>query len=149
MADKETYDDYSAELEEVWALFAEDGKEALDAVEETLLALESNPTDVGQIATLFRGLHTFKGNARMMGLEVFESLAHHAEDLVALVRDEGVVLTSGMIDLLLEILDRSRAMWSMRRGVCRTRLLLASDPTETQGVILHVMRFEFSAPKAS
>jgi two-component system chemotaxis sensor kinase CheA len=113
MADKETYDDYAnasfeAELEEVWALFAEDGREALDTVEETLLTLESAPTDAEQIVKLFRALHTFKGNARMMGLDVVESVAHHAEDLVALVRDRGVTLTSVMVDLLLEVLDRLR-----------------------------------------
>jgi two-component system chemotaxis sensor kinase CheA len=110
MTDKETPTDYvdaplEDELGEVWSLFGEDGREALDMVEETLLDLESDPTDAGQVARLFRGLHTFKGNARMMGLDVVESLAHHAEDLVALVRDEGVTLTGAMVDLLLEVLD--------------------------------------------
>lgn len=110
MADKEPRNDHSDELEEVWSLFAEDGREALDLVEETLLELESEPTDAGLVAKLFRGLHTFKGNARIMGLDVIESLAHHAEDLVALVRDEGVALTGAMVDLLLEVLDQSRTM---------------------------------------
>jgi two-component system, chemotaxis family, sensor kinase CheA len=110
MADKEPRNDYGDELKEVWSLFAEDGREALDLVEETLLALESNPTAAGLVAKLFRGLHTFKGNARIMGLDVIESLAHHGEDLVALVRDEGVTLTGAMVDLLLEVLDQSRAM---------------------------------------
>lgn len=107
MSDKEIHDEY---LDEVWALFAEDGREALDLVEETLLALEADPTDTGEVARLFRGLHTFKGNARMMGLSVIESLAHLAEDLVALVRDEGVAITSRMIDLLLDVLDHSRRL---------------------------------------
>jgi two-component system chemotaxis sensor kinase CheA len=105
MNDKGLHDEY---MEEVWALFAEDGREALDLVEETLLALEADPTDAGQVARLFRGLHTFKGNARMMGLSIIESLAHLAEDLVALVRDEGVALSGGMIDLLLDVLDHLR-----------------------------------------
>jgi two-component system chemotaxis sensor kinase CheA len=105
MNDKGLHDEY---MEEVWALFAEDGREALDLVEETLLALEADPTDAGQVARLFRGLHTFKGNARMMGLSIIESLAHLAEDLVALVRDEWVALTGGMIDLLLDVLDHLR-----------------------------------------
>ncbi len=115
MTDKETYDGYAddsfeAELEEVWALYGEDGREALDTVEEALLTLESNPADSEQIVRLFRALHTFKGNSRMMGLDVVELLAHRAEDLVALVRDRGVALTGEMIDLLLEILDRSRVL---------------------------------------
>ncbi|MCX7682135.1 MAG: Hpt domain-containing protein [Anaerolineae bacterium] len=102
--------DYSDELEEAWEIFAEDGKEALDLVEEALLALEANASQADQIARLFRGLHKFKGNARMMGLSALESLFHHAEDMAALVRDEGVPLTSEMIELLLGVLDRSRAI---------------------------------------
>jgi purine-binding chemotaxis protein CheW len=140
MADKETYDDY---LEEVWSLFAEDGKEALDLVEETLLELESDPTDAGQVAKLFRAMHTFKGEARMMGLSVIESLAHHAEDLVALIRDEGVALTDAMVDLLLEVLDQSRVMLdhalAHRRDadvaqveelVARLKVMLAEHPAQ-------------------
>jgi len=102
--------DYSDELDEAWELFAEDGKEALDLVEDALLALESNPTVQDQIILLFRGLHKFKGNARMMGLSALEHLFHQAEDLAALVRDEGVRLTGEMIELLLEVVDRSREM---------------------------------------
>ncbi len=101
---------YSDELDEAWELFAEDGKEALDLVEDALLALESNPTATDQVVLLFRGLHKFKGNARMMGLSALEHLFHHAEDLAALVRDEGVRLTGEMIELLLEVVDRSREM---------------------------------------
>jgi two-component system chemotaxis sensor kinase CheA len=116
MDDIETHGEY---LDEVWALFAEDGREALDLVEETLLALEADPTNAGQVARLFRGLHTFKGNARMMGLSVIESLAHRAEDLVALVRDEGVALTGGMTDLLLDVLDRLRETLDYSRAYRR------------------------------
>jgi two-component system chemotaxis sensor kinase CheA len=132
-------------LDEVWALFAEDGREALDLVEETLLALEADPTNAEQVARLFRGLHTFKGNARMMGLSVIESLAHHAEDLVALVRDEGVALTGGMTDLLLDVLDRSREMLDHARAhrrdveaaqvqemMVRLQAMLAEIPEESR-----------------
>jgi two-component system chemotaxis sensor kinase CheA len=107
VAEIETHEEY---LEEVWSLFAAEGKETLDLVEEALLELESDPTNAGQVARLFRGLHTFKGEARMMGLSTIESLAHRAEDLVALVRDEGVTLTGAMIDLLLRVLDHSRGL---------------------------------------
>lgn len=103
-------DGYSTDIEEVWMLFAEDGKEALELIEGTLLDLEKRPDDADRIAGLFRGLHNFKGNARMMGLSVIEGLVHQAEDLVALARDEGVQLTEEMIDVLLAVLDQARAM---------------------------------------
>ena len=138
MTNSETRDDY---LEEVWSLFAEEGKEALDLVEETLLELESDPTDAGQVAKLFRAMHTFKGEARMMGLSVIESLAHHAEDLVALVRDEGVALTGAMINLLLEVLDHSRVMLDHTLAHRRD-----ADPAQVEGLVarLKVMLAEHS-----
>ena len=100
----------SAELEEIWSLFAQEGKENLELAEEALLKLERTPDDQDQIKALFRAIHSYKGGARMMGLGVLESLAHHAEDLMALVRDNGVRLQSDMIELLLSVMDRLRAM---------------------------------------
>ncbi len=100
----------SAEMEEIWGLFAQEGKENLFAVEESLLKLEQDAADLEQVKILFRALHSFKGGVRMMGLSVSESLAHLAEDLIALVRDQGVALDREMIDLLLTALDRMRAI---------------------------------------
>ncbi|MCL4395809.1 MAG: Hpt domain-containing protein, partial [Chloroflexi bacterium] len=103
-------DSRSAELEEIWSLFAQESRENLLLAEESLLKLEQDPGDASQVAPLFRAIHSFKGGARMMGLSNVESLAHHAEDLIALVRDEGVELQQPMIDVLLAVLDRLRAM---------------------------------------
>ncbi|HMR65119.1 MAG TPA: chemotaxis protein CheW [Anaerolineae bacterium] len=102
--------DFSNEMDEIWALFFQESTEALDLAEETLLELEKDPTLKEQIAALFRAMHTFKGLARTMGLSVIEAVGHRAEDLVGLVRDEGVVLTTPMINLLLTVLDQSRAL---------------------------------------
>jgi two-component system, chemotaxis family, sensor kinase CheA len=99
----------NADLEEIWALVAQEGSENLALVEEALLNLETNPANHGEVAGLFRALHTFKGAMRMMGLANTEILAHGAEDLVALVRDKGVTLDSEIITMLLHVLDRLRA----------------------------------------
>ncbi|HEX7588766.1 MAG TPA: Hpt domain-containing protein, partial [Anaerolineae bacterium] len=100
----------SAEMDEIWSLFAQEGKENLALAEDALLKLERAPDNLEQIKALFRAIHSFKGGARMMGLSVVESLAHHAEDLMALVRDHGVTLQSDMIELLLSVTDRLRGM---------------------------------------
>ena len=110
MTNQETHNNHSEEWEEMWAVFAQESKEMLDLAEESLLELESNPTGVEPVADLFRAVHNFKGIAPMMDLSVIGSLAHHAEDLVALVRDEGVLISGQMVDLLLEVLDRLRDM---------------------------------------
>lgn len=109
----------SDELDEVWGLYADEGEQSLEAMEDALLILKSTPTDTNMIGSLFRAMHTFKGNSRVMGLSVIESRAHVAEDLVGLVRDEGVPLDDELIDLLLEMIDILHPMLSQ---VCSTQL---------------------------
>ena len=114
----------SDELEEVWGLYADEGAQSLEAMEDALLILKSTPTDINMIGSLFRAMHTFKGNSRVMGLSVIESRAHVAEDLVGLVRDEGVPLDDELIDLLLEMIDILHPMLSQ---VCSTQLDASPD----------------------
>ncbi len=98
------------DINEVWSLYAEEGGSALDEVEESLLILQDAPSNTDAVARLFRAMHTYKGNARMLGLSVIESVAHLAEDMIGLVRDEGVVLDEEIVDLLLEATDTLRGM---------------------------------------
>jgi two-component system chemotaxis sensor kinase CheA len=100
----------SDEFDEIWTLYADDGAQSLDIVEEALLHLKEAPGDADTIAALFRAVHTFKGNARVLGLAVIESRAHIAEDMIGLVRDEGVPVDPGMLALLLETADALRGM---------------------------------------
>jgi len=102
----------SDEMDEIWSLYADDGAQAMDAMETALLALEgAAPEDhPPHVAALFRAVHTFKGNSRVLGLGVVESRAHIAEDLIGLVRDEGVPLDAEILELLLETGDRLRTM---------------------------------------
>lgn len=100
-----------SEMDEIWALFADDGSQSLDAMEESLMALESEDGDQSaHIAALFRAVHTFKGNSRVLGLGVVESRAHLSEDLIGLVRDEGVPLDKEILDLLFYAGDTLRTM---------------------------------------
>lgn len=100
------------EMDEIWALYADDGAQAIDAVESALLALQEagGQDPQSHVGALFRGVHTFKGNSRVLGLGVVESRAHLAEDLIGLVRDDGVPLDAEIIDLLIETCDRLREM---------------------------------------
>lgn len=100
----------SDEMQEIWALYADDGAGALDAMETALEALGGGREDGEAVAALFRAVHTFKGNARVLGLSVVESRAHLAEDLIGLVRDHGVALDAEILDLLMLTADTLRAM---------------------------------------
>lgn len=102
----------SDEMDEIWALYADDGAQALDAMETALDALGTGPaaaTDPS-VAAFFRAVHTFKGNSRVLGLAVVESRAHYAEDLIGLVRDQGVPWDAEIRDILLVAADVLRSM---------------------------------------
>jgi len=100
----------SEEMDEIWQLFADDGGQSLDTVEQSLLFAKENPCGDADISALFRAMHTFKGNCRVLGLGVIESRAHRAEDLIGLVRDDGAPLDPEMLDLLFETADALRGM---------------------------------------
>lgn len=103
----------SDEMDEIWALYADDGAQALDAAEDALLALQGGGSQDeidAHVAALFRAVHTFKGNSRVLGLAVVESRAHVAEDLIGLVRDDGVPLDEDILDVLLLAGDTLRTM---------------------------------------
>ena len=102
----------SDEMDEIWALYLDDGTQSLDQMESSLLALQDgNPAELpDEVSALFRAVHTFKGNSRVLGLAVVESRAHVAEDLIGLVRDEGVPMDEEIIDILLYAGDILRDM---------------------------------------
>ena len=132
----------SEEMEEIWQLYADDGGQSLDTVEENLLLARDNPTDQADIAALFRAMHTFKGNCRVLGLGVIESRAHLAEDLIGLVRDDGVPLDPEMLSLLLETVD---ALRGMMEGALASRRDSDEGPTSD---LADRMRAKFSRCKA-
>ncbi len=99
------------EMDEIWMLYADDGAQSLDAMEAALDALEGGAGDMGaHIGALFRAVHTFKGNSRVLGLAQVEGLAHLAEDLIGLVRDEGVPMSGEITDILMRTGDALRGM---------------------------------------
>ncbi|MFD0857514.1 Hpt domain-containing protein [Roseovarius aquimarinus] len=99
------------EMDEIWALYADDGAQALDAMEEELEKLADGAGDAGAgVGALFRAVHTFKGNSRVLGLGTVEGLAHLAEDLIGLVRDEGAELTPEIVEILVRTGDALRGM---------------------------------------
>ncbi len=114
----------SEDIDEIWALYADDGAQSLDTVEAALLKLRGDHQDSEAIAELFRAMHTFKGNSRLIGLVRIETCAHLAEDLIGLVRDEGVQMDAELLDLLLEAADRLREMME-------SAVVSRSDPDES------------------
>ncbi|MCL4818731.1 MAG: chemotaxis protein CheA [Vicinamibacteria bacterium] len=97
------------DLAEITEVFRIEVREGLAACEEALVALETQPGDREAVATVFRVVHTIKGNAASLGFSVAAELAHALEDLLHLMRDGRATASAERIDLLLRALDRLAA----------------------------------------
>ncbi len=86
-------------------IFVEESKEHLQIMNDTLLELEKNPSDLGYINEIFRVAHTLKGMTGTMGFEHMANLTHEMENLLEAARSEEIEMTSEMIDLLFECFD--------------------------------------------
>ncbi|MBF0295078.1 MAG: chemotaxis protein CheA [Magnetococcales bacterium] len=88
--------------------FFSENREALDRIERGLLQLETTPENREILNSVFRDMHTVKGNCRMMGFERLEGLTHAAESLLDLLREGRLVLDQMIGNQLLGVLDAVR-----------------------------------------
>ncbi len=89
---------------EILEFFVPEAEEQLQGLTECLLELEANP-DPKVINSLFRAMHTIKGSAAQVGLHRISHVAHHAEDLIGLLRDGALPPSAEIVDICLEVVD--------------------------------------------
>lgn len=84
----------------------EEISELYQSSEATLIELESQPTDVELQRSLFRAIHTIKGDLGLVNFEPIIPLVSHVEDLLDYLRNGKIEYTSIMSDLVLLTMDR-------------------------------------------
>lgn len=90
--------------------FLVESAEGLAQMEQAVLELESRPDDAELVQTIFRVVHTMKGNAGILELQNLLSFAHKSEDLLDEIRERRLAVTSEVTTLLLGIGDVLREM---------------------------------------
>jgi two-component system, chemotaxis family, sensor kinase CheA len=85
--------------------FVSETGEGLAQMEEALLELESHPDDIELVNTVFRVVHTFKGNAGIFDLRNAQEFAHALEDLLDKIRTGDVSFSPDIADVLLASMD--------------------------------------------
>ncbi len=96
------------EIPEEVKIFLVESNENLDRAEQELLSLERDPSDLKLVNSVFRAIHTIKGNSGFLGYKNLEQLCHRGEALLDCVRSNKVPLTQPVVSALLEVLDASR-----------------------------------------
>ncbi|GAB6173419.1 chemotaxis protein CheA [Paradesulfitobacterium aromaticivorans] len=87
-----------------------DSQEQIERLGAGLLQLEKEGTNISLINDLFRSAHSLKGASGTMGFTPIVALTHAAEDLLDRLRQGKMEVSMDMIDILLAVTDRVRAM---------------------------------------
>jgi two-component system chemotaxis sensor kinase CheA len=89
------------EFDQILQTFIMESRELLDAMDESLLSLESSPCDNDAINAIFRAAHTIKGSGGLFGLDSIVSFTHVVENVLERVRGGQVSVNGELIALLL------------------------------------------------
>ena len=86
--------------------FIRESEEAITELNNSLLDLESDPSDEAAMDSIFRTAHTLKGNFGAMGFDDAANLAHAMEDLLDAMRQGEMEVTPDVMDLIFAGVDR-------------------------------------------
>lgn len=95
--------------------FVDESLDSLGAVEGLFVRLEADPDDLKLVESIFRPVHSIKGNAAYFGLMRIKEVAHRLESLLDLVRQGRRRIDSRLCDLLLKGVDALRGILSKVR----------------------------------
>lgn len=86
-------------------MFIEESKDHLQAINDELLKLEADPNNTAIINEIFRSAHTLKGMAGSMGFDDLASLTHEMENVLDLLRNSKLVITTEIMDVIFKCVD--------------------------------------------
>lgn len=92
------------------SMFIDESNDHLQALNENLLRLESEPEDLTIVQSIFRSAHTLKGMSATMGYEDLASLTHEMENVLDLVRNSKLKMDEFIFDTLFKGLDALESM---------------------------------------
>ncbi|HET8889763.1 MAG TPA: chemotaxis protein CheA [Candidatus Angelobacter sp.] len=90
--------------------FLIESEEGLSLMEQSILELELHSSGSEAIQSIFRVVHTMKGNASLLEIEGLLAFTHTAEDLLDDLRSGKLSVTPEIVTLLLDLVDALRQM---------------------------------------
>ncbi|MEE4539849.1 MAG: chemotaxis protein CheA [Erythrobacter sp.] len=97
-------------MDDLLADFVAETREMLEASEGELIAWEADPGDRSHIDSIFRFVHTVKGNCGFFDFPRLEKLSHAAEDALSDCRSGHREPDSALVSAVLAIIDRISEM---------------------------------------
>ena len=91
-------------------MFLDESREHLDSLDDGLMTLEKDPSELSILNDIFRNAHTLKGMSATMGYTKIAELTHDMENILDALRKEQMEVTEDIIDTLLKCGDSLRQM---------------------------------------
>jgi len=95
---------------EILQEFVQEALEEFSSLEEKFIQLEENPNDLNIINSIFRPIHSIKGNSGFWGLNNVATFSHQMESLLDDLRRDEKKVTKEIIDVLLTGTDILKGM---------------------------------------
>ena len=93
-------------MDDLIADFVAECREMLEALGGEIVAWEAHPADRARLDSIFRFVHTVKGNCGFFEFPRLEALSHAAEDALADVRADRRQADGALVSAVLAIIDR-------------------------------------------
>lgn len=93
-------------MDDLIADFTAECREMLEALGGEIVAWEAEPGDRARLDSIFRFVHTVKGNCGFFEFPRLEALSHAAEDALADVRAGRRQADAGLVSAVLAVIDR-------------------------------------------
>lgn len=90
--------------------FLNESSESINQLETDLQALEHDYTNMELVNSIFRALHTIKGNSSFLDLSSITEVTHEAESILDRIRHGDDSLNQETIDVLFSVVDILRSM---------------------------------------
>ncbi len=98
------------EVNQYLEVFIEESKENLQTVNDSLLKLEKDPSNLDLVSEIFRAAHTLKGMSATMGYQDLANLTHKIENVLDAVRNKQVAVDTDLLDIVFDSLEDLEAM---------------------------------------
>jgi len=93
------------EFQEILQDFLVESFELIEQLDQDLVELESTPEDLELLNRIFRVAHTVKGASSFLNFDILTHLTHHMEDVLNKARHGELLITSDVMDVILESID--------------------------------------------
>lgn len=111
-------------LKKLLSTFRVEAEVHLQAIGSGLLGLERTPLaeqSATIVETIFRAAHSLKGAARAVNLKQVEAVCRSLENVFSAIKDRRVVISSPLIDLLLQATDALGGLLAVEEDTAATR----------------------------